>query len=380
MGSRILVLGAGRVGGAIALDLAANPAVEVTVVDRSEEALEPLDEFVRCHCRQADLDEAEVVRELAEEHDLVVNAVPGRLGLQTLQAVLEAGRDAVDISFMPEDPRSLDGLARERGVTAVVDAGVAPGLSHLIVGRLSAILEKLDEVTIQVGGLPEQPEPPWFYAAVFSPADVLEEYLRPARLIENGRIVHRDPLETVESVEFPGLGVLEAFDSDGLRTLLDTVKTGRMREQTLRYPGHLSQIKVLQDEGLLSREPITAGHTSMPQLAATAAILAEAWELPEDQGDLTVMRVLAVGRRDGVRERHVFEMLDRWDRENDETSMARTTGYTCTALVNLLVEGRITHKGVVPPEMIGRDEALFDAVLQYLAERGITLTRSSETI
>lgn len=156
------------------------------------------------------------------------------MGFCTLKTVIECGKDIVDISFFPEDPFKLDQLAKEKKVTAVVDCGVAPGCSNLILGYMASILDVIESFSCYVGGLPRIRTWPYEYKTPFSPSDVIEEYNRPARLVDNGKVVTQPALSEVELIDLPGVGTLEAFNTDGLRTLIRTMKVPCMKEKTMR--------------------------------------------------------------------------------------------------------------------------------------------------
>ncbi|MEN8151761.1 MAG: saccharopine dehydrogenase C-terminal domain-containing protein [Planctomycetota bacterium] len=374
MEKTIAVLGAGLVGGPLARDLAAEDGFEVTVADVDGAALSRL----RAHdpsidTMTADLSDAGAARALAAASDLVVSAVPGHLGFATLRAVIEAGTDVVDIAFFPEDPFELDSLAKERGVTAVVDAGVAPGLSNLLVGRAHADLDETEEVLILVGGLPVKREWPYEYKAGFSPIDVIEEYTRPARYVQGGEVVTRPALSEPEPIDFEGVGTLEAFNTDGLRTLAATIDAPDMKEKTLRYPGHIEKMAVLRETGFFDAEPVDVDGAKVRPIDLTAALLFPMWKLGEGEADLTAMRITVAGRRDGQPVRRSFRLLDRYEPATGVHSMARTTGYTATAIARLLLEGRFAEPGVVPPEFIGRSAECVDFVLARLGERGVVV-------
>lgn len=237
---KVAVLGAGLVGAPMAVDLAKDENFEVTVADRDGKPLEKLEAMgLGIATEQADLSDEIALKALIADQDLVLSAVPGFMGYRTLQTVIEAGKDVVDIAFFPEDPFELDALAKKKGVTAIVDCGVAPGMSNLLTGHVARLLDRTDKVLIYVGGLPELRKWPYEYRAVFSPIDVIEEYTRPARYVENGKPVVREALSDPELLDFPGIGTLEAFNSDGLRTLADTIDAPDMKEKTLRYQGHI---------------------------------------------------------------------------------------------------------------------------------------------
>lgn len=374
---KIVVLGGGRVGSAIARDLAREPGFQVTVADASEAALRRFEDEPRLRTLRADLsDPAEVARSVSGQ-DLVVGAVPGFMGFATLKTVLENGKDVVDISFFDDDPFKLDALAKEHDRIALVDCGVAPGSSNLLLGHAAATFDRLDSFVCYVGGLPAVRTWPFEYKSVFSPIDVIEEYTRPARFVRYGQQVTMPALTEVEPVDFPGVGTLEAFNTDGLRTLLTTVDIPTMVEKTLRYPGHVEKMRMLRETGFFSQEPIEAGGVQVRPLDLTARLLFSAWQLGPEEEDFTVLRVEVEGEKGGRRVRQSWDLLDRYDRETRTTSMARTTGYTCTAMVRLLAAGLYTRKGISPPEYVGRDADCCAFVLRELAERGV---RFRETV
>jgi saccharopine dehydrogenase-like NADP-dependent oxidoreductase len=376
---KVVVLGGGRVGAAIARDLARGGEFEVTVVDASEAALASLAAGGLAVLR-ADLTAAGEVRRVVAGQDLVVGAVPGHMGFATLREVLSCGRPVVDISFFPEDPFELDALARERGVPALVDFGIAPGCSNLVLGRMVSELAPVERFLCLVGGLPAVRRWPWEYKAGFSPADVLEEYTRPARFVEGGRLVTAPALSDPELVDFPGVGTLEAFNTDGLRTLISTVEVPYMVEKTLRYPGHIEKIRVLRESGFLSPEPIAVAGQRVRPLDLASRLLFPLWKLEEGEEDLTVMRVVVTGT-DGARKvRRTFELLDRLDRASGTSSMARTTGYTCTAGVRLLARGSYAGPGIAPPEFVGREASCYAFVMRELAGRGVVFRESTEVL
>ncbi len=368
----ICVLGAGRVGSAIVRDLAVD--YQVTVVDARSEPLDRLRETCQVETIQADLSRRSVVQDVILDASLVVGAVPGFMGFQLLEAVLEAGKPVVDISFFKEDPFQLDKLARKNRVPAVVDCGVAPGMSNMILGYHASQME-VERFTCLVGGLPRERYWPYQYRAPFSPADVIEEYLRPARLVEHGKLVTRPALSDVELVDIPGLGTLEAFNTDGLRTLLHTMKVPFMKEKTLRYPGHAELMRVFREGGFFSTESVDVGGVSVRPIDLTSTLLFRHWELKPGEEELTVMRISIEGRQNGQAVHYIYHLLDRTDPETGITSMARTTGYTCTAVVHLILEGHFNRPGIHPPEWIGAEPGNLDFVLNYLKERGVVYHR-----
>ncbi|MBZ0115074.1 MAG: saccharopine dehydrogenase NADP-binding domain-containing protein, partial [Thermoanaerobaculia bacterium] len=253
---RALVLGAGRVGHAIACDLAEDPEWKVTCADLTPKNLARLAKRASIATVEADLSDPEVISRLVEPVDIVVGAMPSFLGFAALEQVLTAGRNYVDISFFEEDAFRLSDLAKQSGATAVVDCGIAPGFDNMILGRMLEEMDRVEKFTCYVGGLPRERSLPWEYKAPFAPNDVLNEYLRPARWVSGGKVITSEPLIDVEPIEIPGVGTLEAFLTDGLRSLLTTVSVPEMKEKTLRYPGHAAKISLLKSSGLLSDQPL----------------------------------------------------------------------------------------------------------------------------
>jgi saccharopine dehydrogenase-like NADP-dependent oxidoreductase len=254
-------------------------------------------------------------------------------------------------------------------------------MSNMFAGYHQKTMASLSNIEILVGGLPVVREFPFEYKAVFSPIDVIEEYTRPARYIENGREIVRTALSDPELLFFPGVGTLESFNTDGLRTLAQTIKCANMKEKTLRFPGHIHLMTVLRESGFFDKTPIELNGTMIAPLDFTARVMFPKWKLGPGEEDFTVMRVSIQGiNREGQPEKVVYDLLDRFDTRGGVTSMARTTGYTGTAGVRLLAEGKFCRPGVHAPEFVGEDEGCLEFVLAHLAERNIhyrkTVTRS----
>jgi len=367
---KVAVLGSGMVGSAIAMDLASRH--HVTAFDVSSTNLELLNKRnPRIETRQADLRDYASYPQLLSSFDIIVTAVPGFMGYKTLEASINCGKNIVDISFFPEDVFQLDRLAKEKRVTVITDCGVAPGMSNFIIGRYNEEM-KIDALEIYVGGLPKVRKKPFQYKAPFSPADVIEEYTRPARLMENGHIIVRPALSEVEWIHFENLGTLEAFNTDGLRSLLYTMPhIKNQKEKTMRYPGHVDIILSLKESGFFNETPIDINGTKISPLKVTSQILFNEWKLGLEEEELTVMKVKLTGKKDGEPKTVEWNLLDFYDHETKISSMARTTGYTCTAAVNLIAQNLFNEKGVFPPELVGKHKNCFDFILEYLKERKV---------
>jgi saccharopine dehydrogenase-like NADP-dependent oxidoreductase len=295
------------------------------------------------------------------------------LGFQTLKQIIQTGKNVVDISFFGENAFELDQLARKKGVTAIVDCGVAPGLCNIIAGYVTEKMDQVDSYLCYVGGLPEIREWPYEYKVVFSPTDVLEEYTRPARFVENGQEVIYPALSEVELLDFPGVGTLEAFNTDGLRSLLLTLDIPNMREKTMRYPGHANLMRVFRESGFFNQEKVEVDGQGVQPLALTSRLLFDQWKMKDGDRDLTVMQVILEGKEGKDQVVYQYDLIDHYDQEKNITSMARTTGYTCTIVARLLLEGTIPLTGICPPEKLGVISGLFEILLGEYKKRGINL-------
>lgn len=377
---KVVVLGAGRVGSAIARDLSSDTMFDVTVADSSKQALENLDKTLVVQTMELDLSQPGNVRAAIEGQDLVVGALPGFMGFQTMKEAITAGKDIVDISFFPEDAYDLDDLAKEHGVRCLVDFGIAPGFTNLIFGHSRVKFNKLESFVCYVGGLPVERYFPWEYQAPFSPVDVLEEYTRPARFVRGGRVVTEPALSLPEFLDFKSVGTLEGFLTDGLRTLLRYAgEVDYMVEKTLRYPGYRDKIVALRESGFLNPQPVNVSGRAISPIEVTSKLLFRAWEQKVGDEDFTAIRIISTGLDDGGRRiREVWSLLDRYDRAKGMTSMARTTGFTCVAGVRILAEDLWTRNGVAPPELVGEDRKCLDFIIGELLQRGVIFEVSRE--
>lgn len=375
--AKISVLGCGMVGRAIVLDLAHNH--EVLAVDRDEESLHRLKDAANVTTRTADLSKNASIADVVEGAKLVVNATPGFMGYWVLSHLVELGKTVADISFFPEDIRTLDEKAKQTGATVIMDIGVAPGMDNIILGHYDSLMQ-VQKFDCLVGGLPKKRELPWQYKAPFSPIDVIEEYTRPARYVENGHMVTRPALSDPALEHFEPVGTLESFNTDGLRSIIHTMPhIPNMKERTLRYPGHIALFQAMRDGGFFNEESIQMNNQDVSPLELNSRILLDSWKLGQEEEEFTVMRVEVTGQMDGQEKTITYNLYDEYDPATQVSSMARTTGYTCTAAANYLLEGRFAGAGVYPPEEVSRNNSdCLDYFLNHLADRGV-IYRKSET-
>jgi len=369
---RILTIGCGYIGSVLAEQLADRmQSAEIVISDMKKGTIETVASDIskdNVHPLRLNFYDYQKLVQTIKDFDITIGLAPGRLGYQTLKASIEACVDMVDLSYMPEDPVRLNDEAKRAKVTVIPDCGVAPGLSNIFVGRAVSVLTRVEDVYILVGGLPQKRVPPLDYKITWCVEDLIEEYVRKARIVKDGESIEVEALDGLEDIDFPGVGRLEAFYTDGVRTLHHTIRgVMNMWEKTMRYPGHAEKIRLLKDLGLFDEEPLLQG-TSPRGL--TARLLEQKLRMPE-VGDLLAMRIEVNGISKSSRTRYSCCLLDYYDAHKKVTAMGRTTAYTASAVVQLLAKGSIKEKGVVPPEKLGMNKKIFNKIMAELGRDGI---------
>jgi lysine 6-dehydrogenase len=379
---KVAVFGSGLMGSAIARDLVRSEDVdEVIVCDIDRTRLKTLaraESSEKLSVRHHNVTNRSETTKLLKHFDVGVGALPHGLSEYAIESTLQAGVSFVDLIFGWRFEQSKVHLtAKRKSITIIPACGLAPGLTNILAMDAAESMEKVDEVHIKVGGVPERPKPPLNYRIVFSFEAVLEEYIRKAVIVKNGRLTEVDALTGLETISFPQpIGSCECFYTDGLSTLTHTMKgLKEMDEKTIRWPGHVAQIRTLIECGLLETDPVFMdGHRIVPR-KLVAKVLCERIKLGKEK-DLTLLRVDATGKNDGKRVHQRYQMIDHYDSRSELTSMARTTAFPCSVAAQMLGAGLVQEKGLVPPELAfkARHRQKF---LSQLRQRGlkITLTR-----
>ncbi|HEX4922024.1 MAG TPA: saccharopine dehydrogenase C-terminal domain-containing protein [Candidatus Bathyarchaeia archaeon] len=373
---KVLVVGCGKVGSEIARDLAGESEVDsVIAADASNENLKKLRGTERIRTERLDISQKSIVKKTMQKADLVCGALPGRIGFQVMSQAVEAGRDVIDISYTPENPFKLHRKALDKDVVVVPQCGVAPGFTNMCVGDAYRRFGSISSVRILVGGLPQKPVPPLNYRIVFSLDDVINEYYRPVHVIKNGKKESVEPLSGRGLLNFPGVGKLEYFLTDGLGSLPHSFpKVRDMFEYTLRYPGHAEMMNTLRVLGFFDRSKISVDGFQLEPRAVSLVLLKESFSQggPED---LLALRVEVEGKN-GRKNQAIYQVLDYFDGRRGVSAMSRTTAYPCTSAALLVGSGKVDRRGVVTPEKIAQNQNHFRRVLSRLKSRGVKVRMS----
>ena len=362
---RVLVLGGGMVGRVIARTLADD--FEVTVFDSSSCALAQLKNIPHVIPLLGDF-QNRYIQKVVQKFDFVVGAMPGKIAYTVLKKIILAGKPIVDISFFEEDAYGLQARARKHHTPLIVDFGIAPGLSNLMLGRAVTHM-RVDSFICYCGGLPRHETSPWFYKAPFEVASAMDICTRPARMKIEDAIITKPAMSDYEIVYFDGIGGLEAFATDGLRTLL-SFPVPTMIEKTLRHIGFRRIVRPFVESGFFSEDPLVVDGVLISPFEVSRRLLQKAWTLSSDEEEFTAMRLLIKGSGGTFR----YDLIDSGDKERGITSMARLAGYPAAAAVHLFAQGTIAKGGISTPEEIGLQDTAANFVLNFLEARGIKFT------
>jgi lysine 6-dehydrogenase len=373
---RILVLGAGRMGLGAAFDLAAQPDVdEVTVADIDGARARLVAEQVGPKARavQADVSDQRQAIELMRGHAAVLSCVVYKLNAALANAALAARTNFCDLggnNDVVAEELELDAEARREGINIIPDCGLAPGMVAVLVAHGAKRFQKLDEIHIRVGGLPQDPKPPLNYQLVFSVEGLINEYIERARVIRDGRIAEVPSMTEIEALDFPApFGTMEAFQTSGGTSTLPETFLGKVQEldyKTIRYPGHCEKFKTMIDLGLCSSAPIAVDRTDVIPRRVFGELLVR--HLPHDEPDVVLVRIELVGDK----KRLVYDIIDYADPKTGLSAMMRTTAFPASIVALMMARGQTEIKGALPQERCIPPE-LF---MQELGRRNIRVQES----
>jgi saccharopine dehydrogenase-like NADP-dependent oxidoreductase len=380
---KILVLGCGNIGSVVAEDIAQNlSSAQITIADMNEDRVKGVVSRIgrdNVSWSKVDaLNHDDLVNTL-RKFDLAVGALPGVIGYRVCEAAISAGKDIVDVSYMPEDVMTLHQDALKAEISVLPDCGMSPGLGSILVGHAASKLDRVECVHMMNGGLPETPVPPLGYVITWSVNDLIDMYCRKVTIVKKGKTVEVEPMSGLEEIRFSGVGKLEAFYTDGLRTMLYAMKGVKdMWEKTLRYPGHVEKIKLLKTLGFFDAEPLNTENLNISPREVTAELFERKLKR-RDVPDIVVMHVEVSGLRNGNYAAYAYHVLDRYDKQHQVTAMARTTAYTASVTAQLLAKKTIREKGVIPPEKLGMNKEFYNDYVQMMKKREVTIKESRDT-
>lgn len=382
--SHFLVLGAGKMGVVLAKDLVESDSKnKVTLVDISSKHLKHAEKIIRSNrlsILQRDIEDEKQREEVFEGQDVALCALLHKHSLLTLETAVERGVHFVDLVGEKSLERlGYDNEAKKKGITLISGIGVSPGITNICAGRAVHLMDETEKALIYVGGNPVRARPPLNYRIVYAVESLLDFYERKTPIIRKGKVRKVSPLSGIESISFPPpFEEMECFYTDGLNSLLYTMQ-GKIRdelsEKTIRHKGHAESVETLISCGLFSRRPICLHNQRIIPREVLEALLDTKMNLGKDR-DVTLLRIVASGKKSGKPLTHIFEMIDFFDSEKGYTSMAKTTSFPASIVAQMIASGSITQKGSLFPENVFHAE-LYQPFIDALAERGVIVTHKS---
>jgi len=375
---QIVICGAGMMAQAIAFDLLHHSQFEtITLLDSNKTVLANTPAFLNVHKIQkslADIQDTSQIRPIFKAADIVISAVPYRFNYDLAKLAIETCSHFIDLGGNNEivtQERTLDNEAKKAGVTIIPDNGLAPGLVSVITRDIVTKYDKVETVTIRVGGIPQDPQPPFNYQIVFSLEGLINEYDEPAMVLDHGTIIQKPSLTDLEDIQFPApYKDMEAFvTSGGCSTLPHTYKDkiGYLDYKTIRYPGHCAMIQPFFTLGLASTKPLIINNTAIRPRDIFKELLQRT--IPSKGRDTVLLQVRGTGQINTQKQTLTYQIIDQYDIQNNISAMQRMTGYPVAITADMILKKEIIKQGVFCPEEIIPPDIMF----KELNKRGIML-------
>ena len=358
---RILVLGAGRMGHGAVFDLIHNSTeVErVTVADFDMKKSESVADSVgtsRVEPHHVDVANISDVADLMRGHDSVISCVNYWYNVALSKAAIEMGANFCDLggnNYIVDEQLALDADAKAAGVNIIPDCGLAPGMVSVLAMHGAAKFDRIDEIHIRVGGLPQNPQPPLNYQLVFSVEGLINEYIEVARVIRDGKITEVDSMTEIEELAFDGFPPLEAFQTSGGTSTLPDTFLGKIREldyKTIRYAGHCEKFKTMIDLGLCSSDEMVVDNQKITPRKFFGELLQK--HLPADGPDYVLVRLDFVGIKNGETAKLRYDIIDKLDPATGMSAMMRTTAFPASIIAQMMARGDVITRGATPQEKV----------------------------
>ncbi|TKJ29331.1 MAG: hypothetical protein CEE40_08840 [Chloroflexi bacterium B3_Chlor] len=377
------VLGAGRQGTAAAYDMVRwGDARRVLLADRdldiarrSAERVNSLTGETVAEAIQVDATELDAVEGLLAGVDGFLSGVPYFFNLDLTEVAIRAKVHMCDLgghTGIARQQHGFDGEARAAGISIVPNCGQVPGMGTTLMVYAMELLDEAVDLYMWDGGIPQKPRPPFNYLTTFNIAGLTNEYAEPAIFLRDWKVTEVETITELETVEFAEpIGTLEAFVAGGGTDTMPWTLEGKLRtlqNKTLRHPGHFAQLRAFYNLGLWDLDPVWAGGVEVVPRDVFHALFEPKVTFPEDE-DMVIVRIKAVGRKDGRDAEAVVEVIDYFDQETGFTAMERCTGWSAAIVAEMMVRGE-TRRGAAGVEA----QVPASPFLEELRTRGIRVT------
>jgi lysine 6-dehydrogenase len=381
---KILIFGgSGKIGSAVAYDLAPDPEVQaIGIVGRHKETLERVKQWVgsdKVRPHILDIHDKQAVIALMQQYDVGVLTLPDRqTSYKVVHLAIEAGLNIVDTIeefHRTPDAYETEGLevpegmklsdygewlhkkACDNGVTFVDGMGFAPGLSNITIGDGMRKLDTSVRAVARVGGIPSKAaaeKHPLRYMITWAFEHVLREYMIRLNVIKNGKILEVDAATELEKFRFNQFGKdedLECAVTPGMPSFLFTrPQLKEFAEKTVRWPGHWQGVRTLKECGMLDIEPVDFAGTKIVPREFLLSIITPRLLPKSGETDVCVMYNTLEGTKDGKSVKIEYFMWNEPEKRSDISSMMRVTGYPMAITARMIARHEIKEKGIVAPE------------------------------
>jgi lysine 6-dehydrogenase len=362
---KVLLIGCGMQAYGAALDLLTfGKPEELVLADAFPEMITKLTAFLQKHASpqkltalKLDAGDIEATARAAQGCDLILNTAPYKYAVDITHAAIRAKVPMVDLggdTDMVLKQLALSDQAKAAGITIIPDCGMGPGMTNITVGHAMEILDSAETIITRDGGIPLNAKPPLFYHLVFAIETLTNEYTGMTTQMRDGKMIEIAPMTEIEQCDLPVVGKVEATHGMGMLSTLPWTYEGRVKNlenKFVRYPGHLTFLKTLRDVGFFSRETLQTENGPFQPRAMTKAVM-EKFLMPKGgEKDVSFIQTISEGTKNGKKVTVEHWICDYSDEKTGLTSMQRTTGFTASIVGQMIVNGQLTAKGVLPPEL-----------------------------
>ncbi|MHA1629083.1 MAG: saccharopine dehydrogenase family protein [Candidatus Heimdallarchaeota archaeon] len=381
-----LILGAGLMGRAAAFDLLRHEDTKtILLADIKFEQAKKVAQWLndpRVKPLTLDVTKKEHVREVMEQVDTAIGCVSYQFNYELSKTAIETKTNYCDLggnNTVVSQQFSLHEEAKKAGITIIPDCGLAPGVASILTAYATEKFDTLEEIHIRVGGLPQNPKPPLNYSLIFNVKGLTNEYLEPAEIIRDGKLMKVESLTEIEEITFPSpFGKLEAFQTSGGTSTLPKTFLGKVREldyKTIRYKGHCERIKTIFDLGFREEQKINFKGCKISPREFLEFMLVKSLT-HKDTKDVTLLRLWVIGKQKNNRKRFTLQIIDYFDEQTNLTSMMRMTAFPVAIIARMITKGQITKKGVIVQEF----NIPSGKMLEELRKRQIVISEELEEL
>jgi len=372
---KIIVFGAGKIAKAAVYDLVKNASVSTVIIaSRTKSKADAIKRFCKSSKVKTlalDITDKKQVISVMSKADIAMSCVPYMYNCKLTEIAIKTKTHMVDLGGnlgIVKCQLALDKKAKKNDVLVVPDCGLAPGLVSVFTKLFIHELDRVDEVHLRVGGLPQKPTGLLKYGLVFSVKGLVNEYFGKSLELKKGKITKTQTFENLEKIRFGrAFGTLEAFTTSGGTSTLPYTYKGKIKTldyKTIRYTGHH---KVIVDQ--MGKKDLCTSDTQECRDVLQSFILKNVKPVVKD---VILLRCWAIGRKNGRKVKITYTIIDKYDSKTGLTAMMRMTAFPTTALLIEIGSGRIKKRGVVTQENFVNAKN----ILQELKKRGIKITRS----